>query len=435
MSSPIQLLFCVVIITLGVTCKKQGTNNPPITPVDTSLVNLKHLDYLYTPVTFPTGEKAAGIYIYSAAPDYRLVADADEGFTCVDDVARAAQVYLRSNRFSGDTSMQSKLFNLLHFILGMQADNGYFYNFLLPGDLINKYHPNSTATANWWSWRALQTLTEATAIVKGKNPPLSAKMELSINKLIARIKSDLVNLPLTTKIVQGITVPQWLPAGSGADQAAILILALIPYCKATNDTELVDYVKKLADGITGMQQGDINNYPFYSILSWENQWHAYGSDQANALLQAGTFLNDPSVSKKGLLEIDHFYSWLVSNGFRSSYQLAKNGNLYQVFDEKKFVQIAYGFRPMVSAAAEAFKLTGQGKYADIAGNFAAWFLGANEAGINMYDVKTGRCFDGISSPSDVNKNAGAESTIEALLTMQIVEGYPEIKVALNKYKK
>jgi hypothetical protein len=43
---------------------------PPAEPV---LVNTNHLDYLYTPVTFSTGTKAAGVYIYCEAPDYHFV--------------------------------------------------------------------------------------------------------------------------------------------------------------------------------------------------------------------------------------------------------------------------------------------------------------------------------------------------------------------------
>ena len=89
---------------------------------------------------------------------------------------------------------------------------------------------------------------------------------------------------------------------------------------------------------------------------------------------------------------------------------------------------------MVSAAVEAYRLTNQEKYADIAGHLAAWFLGANDAGKIMYSTSTGRCFDGIQS-SNVNLNSGAESTIEALLTMQIVEKNPIVKTALDKYKK
>jgi len=53
----------------------------------------------------------------------------------------------------------------------------------------------------------------------------------------------------------------------------------------------------------------------------------------------------------------------------------------------------------------------------------------------MYSLTTGRCYDGITSPGNVNKNAGAESTIEALLALQRVESYPAVKAALDKYKK
>ena len=63
------------------------------------------------------------------------------------------------------------------------------------------------------------------------------------------------------------------------------------------------------------------------------------------------------------------------------------------------------------------------------------FLGANDAGTIMYSTSTGICFDGIRSATSVNKNSGAESTIEALLTMEIAEVNPAIKTAMYKYKK
>ncbi len=90
---------------------------------------------------------------------------------------------------------------------------------------------------------------------------------------------------------------------------------------------------------------------------------------------------------------------------------------------------------MVFAAIEAYKLTGNEKYADIAGHFAAWFFGANIMDKTMYSLSTGRCYDAIASTTFVNVNSGAESTIEALFTMQRIENYPAVKEALNKYKK
>ena len=270
--------------------KKTGSSStaPPV--VDTGLVNTDHLDNLYTPATFSDGTIAAGVYIYSNYPNYVNVEATGEGFTCVDDVSRAALVYLRSTKFSSDTATQSKVYNLITFLLEMQSPNGYFYNFLFANNLINTSGATSINNPNWWSWRALQTLTEAAPILQNKNPQLYNKVQPAINKLIAQIKIDLVNLPQTTTTINGIIIPQWLPAGSGTDQSSTLILALINYCTTTNDAVISTYIKKLADGIMLMQEGDTTHFPYNAFLSWENTWHAYGNLQAYALMQAGTFL-------------------------------------------------------------------------------------------------------------------------------------------------
>lgn len=431
-------IFIIIIFLIHVLivpgCNNTGILKQTPPPVHTYFVNTKHLDYLYTPVRINNNEPSAGIYIYAEAPDYRLVADSDEGFTCVDDVARAALVYLRSKDFLTDTSVQGKTENLLLFILQMQSNNGYFYNFLFLDSSINKVGGTSLDTPNWWSWRALQTLTEAYPVMQKKNVRLAVKIDLAVQKLLINIKADFVHLPLTTKQVNGLTVPQWLPAGSATDQASILILSLINYCSVNKDAALENYIRKLATGVIKMQQGDSTHFPFYAFMSWENVWHAYGADQSYALLKAGKFFKDSLLIKAALNEVNHFYPWLLNNGMKSSFTVQKNkGNLVPV-DVKEFEQIAYGIRPMIFAAMEAFEITSIQKYADIAQQFAAWYLGKNEADFVMYDKTTGRCFDGIIAKNKVNKNAGAESTIEALLSFQLLEKYPKVMEALNKYK-
>ncbi|MFN2458924.1 MAG: hypothetical protein ABR502_12050, partial [Chitinophagaceae bacterium] len=239
-------LLLPALYAMSISCTGPYTK----TPAEKTLINLGHLNHLYTPVTFAaTATKAAGIYIYAEAPDYSLTADSDEGFTCVDDVSRAVLFYIRSGKFSSDTAIQNKTFNLLKFILEMQSLNGYFYNFIFPDGTINKDHVNSTPTPNWWSWRALHALTEVSPSILKINAELHKEIETAIHKLVSAMKIDLVNVPKTNKIVKGITVPEWLPGVSGTDQAALLIIALIPYAKATNDTAIVNYIRKLADGI------------------------------------------------------------------------------------------------------------------------------------------------------------------------------------------
>lgn len=430
-----QIIFLLLGGTLGLVgfnCSKKSGGN---TETDNSYVNLAHLDHLYVPVSFGAGVPAAGVYIYSEAPDYHVVEAGGEGFTCVDDVARAALVYLRSSKFATDTAIQSKTYSLVRFLLEMQSPNGYFYNFVYSTGLINKFGTTSINNANWWSWRALQALSEAGPIIKDRDLQLYNRIQLSVTNLVDRIKTDLVNLPATTHINLGVVVPEWLPAGSGTDQAALLVIGLIPYATANNDAVIRTYIKKLADGIVMMQKGGANQYPYSCTLSWENTWHAYGSDQAFALLKAGSFLQDTSYSNKGLAEVDNFYPWLLQNGYKSSFAIQGNGITFQVQSQNSYEQIAYGIRPMVFASIEAYQLTGQAKYADIAGHLAAWFLGANETNSNMYDKSTGRCFDAISSAGNINHNSGAESTIEALLTFQRVESIAAVKAALDQYKK
>lgn len=431
------VLCSLYIITSNLTaCSKKTISSPPVVvPPDTGLVNTSHLDKLYTLVTFPDHLPAAGVFIYSQYPDYHPVDANGEGYTCVDDVSRAALVYLRSSKILSDTAMQSKLYHLIQFVLEMQSDNGYFYNFLFTSNTINTAGPTSINNPNWWSWRALQALTEAGPFIKNLNAPLFARMNTAINLLVARIKVDLAGQPAATKVVMGITVPEWLPAGSGTDQSAVLILGLVNYSLSNSDPVIISYITKLADGIALMQQGDATHFPYNAFLSWENTWHSYGNLQAYALMVAGDFLKNNQYNVLAMAEVDSFYPWLLQNGYKSSFAISDSAGEYQILSESSYDQIAYGIEPMVFAAAEAYKKTGQAKYADMAGHLAAWFLGANDGNVLMYSKSTGICYDGLSQGGQANLNSGAESTVEALLTMQKVESDPAIKAALNKYKK
>jgi hypothetical protein len=260
-------------------------------------------------------------------------------------------------------------------------------------------------------------------------------MITAINKLVAQMKIDLVGLAETTTTINGVIVPTWLPAGSATDQSSVLILGLINYCNANSDPVMAGFVKSLADGIVLMQQTDTTSFPYGAFLSYQNDWHAYGNVQAYALMLAGNFLNDPHYNKAALAEVNHFYPWLLQNGFQSAFAISDSVGVIQIQSDTAYPQIAYGIEPMVFAAAEAYKETGQAGYADMAGHLAAWFLGANAANTEMYSISTGVCFDGMSSPTSVNQNSGAESTIEALLTLQKAEAYPAIDASLKKYRK
>jgi hypothetical protein len=430
------LFGLIYFVACACTKNKNVNNNPPVPPpvTDTSLVNEDHLDHLYSPLVFADGTHAAGIYIYSQYPDYTLQEASGEGYTCVDDVSRAALFFVRCPDLLKDTAKQSKLINLMQFIVKMQSPSGYFYNFLQDGAFINTTGPTSTASPNWWSWRAFQCLTEVLPVMQKLNATLAAAMEQSTQKLLTSIRSDLIPLPETTQVVNGITIPAWLPAGSATDQAATLLIGMINYVSIHPDIQIDSFIRKLSDGLVLMEKGDSLNYPFSAILSWQNTWHAYGGDQPYALLTAGNYLHDSTYLNAGLKMIDNFYPWFLKNPFKSSLVVNGVNSVITQVSGNNYDQIAYGYRPMVFATIKAFQLTGDTRYADLTGKLSAWFFGTNDASSMMYNPMTGICFDGISAGNSVNRNSGAESTIEALLTFENVESNPPIKEYVIRYK-
>ncbi len=171
----------------------------------------------------------------------------------------------------------------------------------------------------------------------------------------------------------------------------------------------------------GKSTAEKKNPPYSVFLSWQNTWHEWGNSQADALLDAGRVLKNEKYISHALLEINEFYPYLVKNNYLNEFSVEAKSNHYLMTNVKKYSQIAYGIRPMVFASLNAYKITGNKKYAKIASELSGWFFGKNPAKVNMYNPENGICFDGIIDSKTVNKNSGAESTIEALLTMIEIE--------------
>jgi hypothetical protein len=143
----------------------------------------------------PNGTDAGTIVIYSNFPNYNWVADEDEGLTCVDDVARAALFYLNEPDLPSNVAKQQKLDKLVEFVLQMQADNGYFYNFLFGNLTINKTFKTSVAEPNWWSWRAFWCLNDCYSYYKSKDPAMAARIDAATQKLWILVQKDVLSKP------------------------------------------------------------------------------------------------------------------------------------------------------------------------------------------------------------------------------------------------
>jgi hypothetical protein len=394
-----------------------------------ALVNPTHLDSLYQKITLANKTELGVIHIYSEYPDYRWVKDPIEGVSAIDDVARAVVFYQRQYQSSGSAADLEKVKSLVQFILHQRADNGYFYNFIYPDHSINKTYKTSVAEPNWWTWRALWALTEAYPTLAKTDAALAKKVHETIFATTDVIYNDF-NFKQTRGEKDGIAVAEWLPQTAG-DQAGVLLMGLSNAYTLNSKPEIEKMMRALAAGIMLMQVQDASSPVNGAFLSWQNMWHGYGNSQAYALLMAGETLGDRDMIKAAFNELDHFQPALIKKGLANWFTVQQKGEKVTVIEEQKFAQIAYIIRPMVFANVKAWQISRDTAYLQQAVDLSLWLFKQNPAKAQMYFPATGIAFDGIDSPTKVNKNSGAESTIEALLTLQMVESVPEAKRLLD----
>ena len=376
------------------------------------------------------GKEMAIIHIYSDAPEYKYVGDDDEGYACIDDAARAAIFYLEYYKAYNDSSSLDMFGKLIEFVLFMQAENGFFYNFIWEDHSINKTFRTSLAEPNWWSWRALWVLMEDYKYFGNLNTERTFAVHRSIEKLIKAIKGYIPK-EKGKILIDGIEFPDWLPGIYASDQSALLVLSLSDYYKISGDKEILDYLQSLIDGILMMQLRNTECEFDGAFLSWQNTWHGWGNSQAYALLKAYQVLKDEKIKTSVLFELDNFYERLIEIGFLSYFKVQNNQCKYEVVESSKFSQIAYCISPIIFALLEAYNITSDSTYAIKAGKVAQWFIGRNPANTVMYNPHNGIFYDGIENENLINKNSGGESTIEGLLSLLRISLNP---IALKEFE-
>lgn len=395
-----------------------------------TLIQTAHLDHLYSDKII-NGTAFGIIGIYAEYPDYKIVEDADEGVACVDDAARAAVFYLQHYRLTGAEESLRKMKQLDRFLLFMRAPNGYFYNFIFSNNTVNTTFRTSLPEANWWAWRAFFALAETYSAVKITDAGLADSMASAMNQLIEKV-APLYNREKSYKNIQGFSVPAWLPWEHGADQAAVLVKALTRYFVISRDPRAMMLIQTMCEGIMKMQLTDSGSPYCGAFLSWENIWHGWGNNQADALLDAYDVTRDARYLEAAVSEVENFYPRMIKEKYFSEMSFHKDGSSEKIISSRKDGQIAYIIRPMILASLHLYKITGKSEYRGTALKLAGWYFGKNIAGKVMYDKKTGRTLDGINSRRSVNKNSGAESTIETLLALVAIEQDAKAKLELHR---
>lgn len=393
-----------------------GLGDVPGAPV----LNFSHLDHLTEAIAF-MGDSVSIVHIYANYPDYRWVSAQEsgpEGIACVDDAARAAVLLLRHFELQHDHSSLARARPLLRFLMYMQSEDGNFCNFILPDHSINTTGRTSVRSFGWWAARGLWAMATGARVLKESDPGLAEELARRVERMLPHVSALLQNYGQVL-VRDEYRIPQWLLYASGADVSSELLLGLLEYHQAHPDSALETMIRKLCDGLMVMQDGDGKTFPYCLHRSWETQWHMWGNAQTQALASSGVRLGDSAMISSAVREARGFYSRLLMDGFIKELDVSRPGSPV-IFD-----QIAYCVRPMAVGLIRLYEATANREYLIMAGLASSWLSGNNVTGRRMYDPSTGRCFDGITDSVTINMNAGAESTIEALMTLQEIGRYPD----------
>ncbi|GIF20168.1 hypothetical protein BJ973_001925 [Actinoplanes tereljensis] len=415
----------------------------PLLRLETApLTNLSHLDFLRDRVTPPAqaghttyGGSALGVLWTYAEPNpdgtYRRIGGGaydpatdtyGQGAYNADDIARAAVVYLRHWQQTGLVRSRDASRELLRGLTYLQSPSGNVVLWMQPDGTL---HPSaeppelpdpSDSGPSYWLARTVWALGEGYAAWRTADPAFATFLRQRLDLAIAALDRQVLTRYGTWQTIDGTRAPAWLIV-DGADATAEAVLGLAAYVSSGGSGIAKRALRQFAEGIAAMAGGGPRSWPFGAVRPWAlslSDWHAWGSQMPAALARAGEALGDARLMRTAVTDGAVFTPWLLTSGGPD------NGRLPTRVDRS---QIAYGVDSRLQSLLAVPDRPG---LRQLAGIVAAWYFGANAAGVPAYDPATGRTVDGISGDGTVNRNAGAESTIHGLLSMLALDAHPGV---------
>ena len=164
-----------------------------------------------------------------------------------------------------------------------------------------------------------------------------------------------------------------------------------------------------------------------SDWTWFENYLTYDNAKlSHALIASGRFSRHAEALEIGLKTL----AWLVeqqkapTGHFRP---IGSEGYYFRNRERAQFDQQPVEAHATVSACLEAYYASDDPFWLKEARIAFDWFLGSNDLGLELYDAKSGGCYDGLQEDR-VNQNQGAESTLAFLLSlgeMKLLESIPE----------
>lgn len=416
------------------------------------LTNLSHLDFLLDRVTPPAqaghttyrlaDTPTVGVLWTYAEPNpdgtFRRVGGGaydpatdtwGQGAYNADDIARAAVVCLRHWRSTGATTSRDASYALLRGLTYLQTaagpDAGNVVLWMQPDGTLNpsaepvELPDPSDSGPSYWLARTVWALGEGYAAWRTADPGFASFLRARLDLAVGALERQVLVRYGTWQVVDGERTPGWLIA-DGADATAEAVLGLAAYVRAGGGAGARRALSRFAEGIAALADGDVREWPFGAVRPWalsRSVWHAWGAQMPAALAVAARVLGDRRLLPAAVADAAVFTPWLLTSGGPD------NGRQPTPTDRS---QIAYGVDSRVQSLLAVADATGRDGFRQLAGLTAAWYFGANAAGVPGYDPATGRTVDGIAGDGTVNRNAGAESTIHGLLSMLALDAHPEV---------
>ncbi len=448
-SLPQRRTIGALVLALLASLLMVGPTTSPATAA-APLTNLAHLDFLGTTVTPPpqanhttylpdqplrvlwtyADVRPGGVYErIGGGGDPDGDGNWGQGAFNADDVTRAAVVYLRHWKQTGDDASRQKAFDLLRAVAYFQTSSGPDAgNVVLwmqtdgtfnPSPSIKELPDPSDSDESYWLARTVWALGEGYAAFRDSDPAFAAFLRDRLDLSIAAVQDQTLTRYRSFINIDGESTPAWLIV-DGGDATAEAVLGLSAYVAAGGSDAAVDTLEKLAEGLALLSGGDADSWPFGAVRPWalsRSIWHGWGSQMPAALARASTTLGDPDLVAPAVLDSATFDPWLLTSGGPD------NGRLPSRIDRS---QIAYGVDSRLQSLLATAEVTGSAGMRRLAGMVAAWYFGANASNQPAYDPSTGRTVDGVEGNGNRNLNAGAESTIHGLLSMLALDANPDV---------
>ncbi len=308
------------------------------------------------------------------------VPDPAHGY-CTDDVARALQVDLAHARTIGWESVADSARRSLRFLQAAFVPSlGRFRNFRsADGEWLE------TVGSEDCQARASQALAEAMAIEDPR-----------FRRQAAELFDEA--LPGT------LALESLRPMAAG-------LLGCVAALRAGDDGSVRAGTRSLATHLVSRFEGLSEEWP------WPEETVTYENGlPPRALIVAGAVLADERAVALGRRSLD----WLARaerSGFGNLSPIGNYGWWRRDEVPARFDQQPIEAASMLMAAADAFDVTHEPAYSDLAEAAYDWFVGANDLGTPLCDPARGGCHDGLTA-NGPSPNQGAESTLAWLAALE-----------------